>query len=98
MGPESSLILYIKTVPINGNAPKIRLMVLYFPVECIIHPAKTEPVEIARLFGNRWRPICFELDLIKKTLRESHTSCGCVGQHDRLKQHREEVHDRESAC
>ena len=27
----------------------------------------------------------------------SHTSCGCVGQYDCLKPHREEVHDREIA-
>ena len=99
IGPESSLILYIKTAPINGNTPKIKLIVLYLPVACIIHPVKTEPIDIERLFGNRWRPNFFWLDLtkIKQRVNHSHTSCGCVGQHDCLKPHREEIHDRKIA-
>ena len=37
-------------------------------------------------------------DLKNKTRRNlSHTSCGCVGQYDRLKSHGEEVHDRKIA-
>ena len=62
--------MYIKTAAINGNAPKIKLIVLYLPVVCIIHPAKIEPADIARLFGNRWRPKFFGLNLTKEERRK----------------------------
>ena len=63
--------MYIKTAPINGKVPKIRLRVLYLPVVCIIHPAKSEPIDIERLFGNRWRPRKSILFLVlKKTVRK----------------------------
>ena len=77
-------------------------MVLYLPVACIIHPAKTEPNDIERLFGIMWRPNYFfwvGFNKNYKTVRKInfHTSCRCVSQNDCLKPHREEVHDRKIA-
>lgn len=48
---------YIRHAPKNGNAPKIRLIVLYLPVACIIIPAKREPMDIEILFGRRCNPV-----------------------------------------
>lgn len=53
MNPESSLIKQIAVAPIKGKKPKIRFSSLYFPVLCIIQPAKTDPVDIAKLLGSR---------------------------------------------
>lgn len=41
----------------NGNIPKMRLIILYFPVRCIINPAKREPQDIDMLFGNKCAPV-----------------------------------------
>lgn len=35
-GPEFSWIRVIKTIPMNGKKPKTTLIILYFPVRCII--------------------------------------------------------------
>jgi hypothetical protein len=35
--PESSLIIVMRTMAMNGNVPKTRLIILYFPVRSIIH-------------------------------------------------------------
>jgi hypothetical protein len=42
---------YIRTVPMKGKAPKMRLRVLYLPVACTTHPANTDPTDIDILFG-----------------------------------------------
>lgn len=55
-GPLSSFNLYIAAAPMKGSTPNIKLIALYFPVLCIIHPANTEPADIDKLLGRRWRP------------------------------------------
>lgn len=37
IGPESSRIKDIRTAAVKGNVPNIKLIILYFPVRCIIH-------------------------------------------------------------
>jgi hypothetical protein len=37
VGGESSFIKVISRAPMNGKLPKIRLIILYLPVRCIIH-------------------------------------------------------------
>ena len=57
IGPESLCMRYIRQAPKNGNAPKIRLIVLYLPIAWIIVPAKREPMDIDMLFCRRCNPV-----------------------------------------
>jgi hypothetical protein len=41
----------------KGQAPRMRLRVLYLPVVCTTHPAKTDPTDIDILFGIRCIPV-----------------------------------------
>jgi hypothetical protein len=68
IGPESSCIIAIRLVARKGNEPKIRLIILYLPVRCIIHPAKTEPNDIETLFGSRCKPTNIDRNLISTKL------------------------------
>lgn len=48
---------YIRTAPMKGQAPRMRLRVLYLPVACTTHPANTDPTDIDILFGMRCIPV-----------------------------------------
>ncbi len=90
IGPESSRIRYINTVAIKGNNPNIKLIILYFPVLCIIHPAKSEPIDMETLFGAMCRPEnCWPP--IDNPKWEDLTGGRCTCKHHSLEPHREVI-------
>jgi len=56
-GAESVRNEEIITAPMKGSSPRVRFIILYLPVLCIMYPANREPKGIATLFGTKCQPI-----------------------------------------
>lgn len=84
------------TAATNGNIPKMRLIILYFPVRCIIHPANREPHDIDILFGNKCAPTNNFLVHYSPS-QKRRTGCARAREGDSFEPHGKEVHDGEVA-
>ena len=58
--PDSGERRIIRSVARKGRIPKTTLRVLYFPVRCIMKPAKRDPSDIETEFGARCAPVAIE--------------------------------------
>ena len=47
----------IITAPVKGSHPRVRFIILYLPILCIIYPANREPEGVAMLFGTKCQPV-----------------------------------------
>lgn len=78
----------------------MRLIILYFPVLCIIQPANNDPVDMDMLFGRRCSPrnVGLAIEHRREGMYNELTSLRGTSQIHDLKPHRKEVHNGKVAC